>query len=130
MTISNCVALEPFGRLAYARDRLLEVDLGAVHADPLAPGRDVGRDGRADGEPLGQKQLLDRDGRGRLAVRADDVNRGVRALRIAERGEQRAHAVEPEAVARPGAHPVEPFDRAGHAASVAPSARLERFLSA
>ena len=56
-----------------------------------------------DREPVGEKQLLDRDRRGRLAVRPDDVDRRVRVLRVAERGEQRAHALEPEAVARPGA---------------------------
>ena len=48
VTISNWVALEPLGRLADARDCLLEVGLRPVHPDPLAPGRDVRRDRRAD----------------------------------------------------------------------------------
>ena len=60
--------------------------------------------------PLGQKQLLDGDRRGRLPVGADDVDRGVRGLRVAELRKQFAHSLEPEAVARPGRERIEPPD--------------------
>ena len=90
------------------RHRLLEVRLGAVDPDPLAPARHVRRDGRADREPLGEEELLDRDRRRRLPVRAHDVDRGVRLLRVAELGEERAHPLEPEAFAGPGRERVEP----------------------
>ena len=95
---------------ADACDHTLEVGLGAVQPDPLRPAGDVRRDRRADGEPHGEKQLLDSDRRGRLAVRADHVDRRIRVLRVAELSEENAHAVEPEAVPRPRAHRVEPLD--------------------
>ena len=40
----------------------------------------------------------------------DDVMAGVGLLRVAQLREQRAHPLEPEAVARPRAHRVEPLD--------------------
>ena len=123
MTISNCVAPS---RSATARTRATASSKSA--SAPSTRIRSLqhatwGEMRRADGEPLGEQQLLDRDRRGRLAVRADDVDRGIRVLRVAELGEERAHAVEPEAVARPRAERVEPLD-GGHAASVAPSLAL------
>ena len=76
--------------------RRLEVGLVAVDRDPLGPRADVRRDGRADGEPLGEQERLDRPRRRRLAVRADDVDRRVGELRVAERREQRPHPAQPE----------------------------------
>ena len=94
----------------HAHHGLVEVCFPSIDADPLAPARDVGRDRGTDREPLGEEQLLDRHRRGRLAVRSDDVDRGIRVLRITERVEEHAHAVEPEAVPRPRAHRIEPLD--------------------
>ena len=90
-----------------ARDRRLEVGLCAVDRDPLGPRADVRRDGRADRQTLGEEQRLDRPRRGRLAVRADDVDGREGELRVAERGEQRPHPPEPELL-RPGAEARDP----------------------
>ena len=101
---------------ADAADCGLEVRLPSFQPDPLGPAYDVRRDRRADTQSFGEEQLLDRHRGRRLAVRPDDVDRRVRELRVPDRGEQRAHAVEPEAVARPRAHRVEPLD-GGHPAN-------------
>ena len=73
--------------------------------------RDVRREVRARrAGPSRAEELLDHPRRRRLAVRPDDVHGGQAALRLAERGEQRAHPLEPEAVARPGRERLEPGD--------------------
>ena len=83
-------------RLAHARDRALEVGLLATAPDPLAPPAHVGREVRADVQARGGEMLLDRARRGRLAVRADDVDRGIPLVRVAERVEQHPHPPEAE----------------------------------
>ena len=62
---------------------------------------------RADARALGAQQRLDRPRRRRLAVRADDVDRRIGELRVAERGEQRPHPPEPELL-RPRRQRLEP----------------------
>ena len=79
----------------------------AVDADPLGPAADVGRDRRADRETFGAEQRLDRQRRGRLAVRADDVDRRIGELWVTERGEERPHPPQPEPL-RPRRLGVEP----------------------
>ena len=69
-------------RRADPSDGSFEVGLGAVHPDSLAPGRNVWRDRRADGESLREQELLDGHRRGRLSVRTDDVDRWIRVLRV------------------------------------------------
>ena len=85
-----------------ARERLLQIGVTTVDADPLRPRPNVRRHRRADREPVGEQQRLDLAGRRRLPVRPDDVDRRIRALRVSELVQQGLHAVEPEAVRRPG----------------------------
>ncbi len=94
---------EPLGRRADALDRALEVGLRATDADPLGPTRDVRRVVAAGEEPLARERLLDRPRRRSLAVRADDVDGRIRALRVPELLQQGEDPVEPEPVLRPGA---------------------------
>ena len=97
VSTSNCVAPEPLGRGPHARDRALEVGGLARRPDPLAPAaRRAARCTRRRAAPRARSSAADRPRRRRLAVRADDVDRRVGALRVAERGEQRAHPVEAE----------------------------------
>ena len=94
VSTSNCVAPAACGRTrARARSRSAS---RAVDLDPLRPAAHVRRDVRADAQPRRVEQRRAHQRRRRLAVRADDVDRGKRALRLAERGEQRPHAAEPE----------------------------------
>jgi hypothetical protein len=79
---------------ANPRDGPLEA--GLVTIQPLVPAGDVRRGVRAHAQPFAAKQLGDHAGGGRLPVRADDVNRGVGVLWIAEAGEERPHPVEAE----------------------------------
>ena len=79
---------------ANPRDGPLEA--GLITIQPLVPAGDVRRRVRANAKTLAPQQLGDRAGGGRLPVRADDVNRGIRVLRIAEAREQRPHPVEAE----------------------------------
>ena len=72
-----------------------------IGVESLVPAADVRRRVRADVEILRSKQRGDRARRRRLAVRSDDVHGAVRALRIAQRIEERVHASEPELL-RPG----------------------------
>ena len=103
--------------LGRGADRLhnrLEVDLLAVEPDPLAPGCDVRGDRRPHREALPEEKLLDRDRCRRLPVRADDVDRGKRVLRIAEHREQLVHSREAETLPWPGRERVEPRGTRAH----------------
>ena len=95
--------LERLGLGTHALDRRLEVRFFPAHADPLAPAAHVWREIRADRQPGAGEQCLCRARHRRLPVRPDDVDRRIAELRIAEPGEQRLDALEPEAVLRPGA---------------------------
>ena len=75
---------EALRRRTDSLDRDLEVGVFAVDLDPLAPARDVRRRVGADRQALPTKERSGAAGRRRLAVRADDVDRTVRALRLAE----------------------------------------------
>ena len=88
-----------------------EVGLLAADADPLAPAADVRGHVRADPEPGAGQERLRHPRRRRLAVRADDVDGRVAELRVAELGEQRTHALDPEAVRRPRAQRSDPLSR-------------------
>ena len=95
---------------AHAADRALEVGLLPAAPDPLAPPADVGREVRADVQTRGGEMRFDRARRGRLAVRADDVDRGVLLVRVAERVEQHPHPPEAELL-RPGVESTRPSQR-------------------
>src|SRR5262249_56161099 len=71
-----------------APDRALEVGLLAADADAFRPAANVRRVVRADAQAFPRQQLLDRSRRRALAVRADDVNRRVRVLGLAEVAQQ------------------------------------------
>ena len=93
------------GVRADARERGVEVCVCAVDLDPLRPAAHVRRHVRADVEPLGPEQLRSQERRRRLPVRADDVDRRIAALRVAEVGEQLLHASEAELL-RPRRQPL------------------------
>ena len=80
----------------------------------LGPRAHVRREVGADAEAGVAEELLDHPRRRRLAVRPDDVDRREARLRIAERGEQRPHPLEPETVLRPRREALQPGER-GHA---------------
>jgi hypothetical protein len=80
----------------HAREGGLEAGRLPSHRDPLAPLAHVRRDGRADRQAFGEEQRLDRPRRRRLAVRADDVDRRIDQLRVAQRRQQRPHPPQPE----------------------------------
>ena len=107
---------QALGRGTNALDRAFEVCLGAADPDPLGPAGHVGRVVAARQKTLVRQRLLDRPRRRPLPVRADDVDRAVRALRIAELREQRDDPVEPEPVLRPGAQSFYVFNRRAHRA--------------
>ena len=90
-----------------ARDRHLEVGVEAVELDPLRPGAHVRRDVRAHVQALGAEQRGCQERRRRLAVRADDVDRRVAPLRLAEIGEQPLHPPEAELLG-PGRERLQP----------------------
>jgi hypothetical protein len=71
-----------------AREHRFQVGVAPVDLDPLRPAADVRRDVRADTQALSSQQCRREERRRRLAVRADDVDRRVVALRVAEVGEQ------------------------------------------
>ena len=79
---------------AHARDRSLERVRVGVEA--LVPAAHVRRRVRADGQAVHAEQLGDRARRRRLAVRADDVHRPERTLRVSERVEECVHPAEAE----------------------------------
>ena len=111
--------LEKLGLGAHALDRRVEVRFVPAHANPLAPSAHVWREIRADRESGAGEQCLSRARHRRLAVRPDDVNRGVAELRVAEPGKQCLDALEPEAVLRPGAQRLDELS-----SLMAPSSRL------
>ena len=85
VTASNCVASEASAAGRTRVQRPLEVRLAPVDADPLGPAGHVGREcTRRRRAPSREQRLLDRARRRRLAVRADDVDRWVLQLRVAE----------------------------------------------
>ena len=96
------------GGSPHSADRGAEVDLVAIDANSLWPVGDMRRDRRADAEPVREQQRFDRARGRRLAVRSDDVDCGVRVLRLPERFEQRPHPIEPEAVDRPRRQRLDP----------------------
>src|SRR6185437_436711 len=100
--------VEAFRSRADRLDRALEVRLLPTDADPLAPATDVRREVGADREARVREQRLGRPRRRRLPVRADDVDRRIPPLRIAELGEQRADPLEPEALCGPRAQALNP----------------------
>ena len=63
-------------------------------ADPLVDAGQVRAGEAAGAQPVLAQQRLDHAGGRRLAVRAGDVHRAERALRVAQQVEHRAHAVE------------------------------------
>ena len=79
--------MDLFGGRAQAADRGLEINVFAVDLDPFAPTRDMGRGVGADGEAFSHEEGGCPPRRRRLPVRADDVNCGVGALRLAELGQ-------------------------------------------
>ena len=87
--------------LANTADRALEVGLGPTAPDSLAPAAHVGREIRADVQARGGEMRFDRSRRRRLAVRPDDVDRGIALMRVAERVEQHPHPPQAE-LFRPG----------------------------
>jgi hypothetical protein len=95
--------LEALGRLADAVDGGVEVGFAVLDPDALAPAADVRGEVGADSEPFLRQQRLCRARDRRLPIGADDVDRRIAELRIAQRAEERLDAVEPEAVLRPGA---------------------------
>ena len=105
---SNCVAPAAcdWTRASAARD----VGVGAVDLDPLGPTAHVRRDVRADTKPRVTEERRRHQRRRGLPVRADDVDRRVRELRVAERGEQFSHAPEPELLG-PRREALEPPER-------------------
>ena len=110
----RCV--DAFGRGTDTLDCGVEVSLGAANADALAPATYVRREVGADREAFAREQFLGRARDRRLAVRADDVDRRVAQLRIAELGEERLDAVETEPLLRPGAQRLDELSRRGHRA--------------
>ncbi len=85
---------DPLRRGPDARDRAFEAL--RVGVEPLVPAGDMRRGVGPDPEPLGTEERRRQPRRRRLAVRADDVDRRERLLRIVELGEERVHPVEPE----------------------------------
>jgi hypothetical protein len=79
-----------------ALDGGLEVDGRAVDVDALAPAGDVRRRVGARPQPGAGHQRAGHPRRRRLPVRADDVNRRVAALRVAEVTQQRLHSLQSE----------------------------------
>ena len=104
---------ERLGRRPHARDRALEARRASVSSRSCQPAT-CGEVYAPTRSPSRAEQRRRRPRRRRLAVRADDVDRRVGALRVAELGEQRAHPVEPELRPGPGAEqrrdPVSPAD--------------------
>ncbi len=87
---------------AHAGDGVVEVGFEAIDANPLAPALDMRRDRRAHARPS------DRSSCSMVIVAVDfpfvptTWIAGYASLRVAELRKQFAHALEPEAVARPG----------------------------
>ena len=117
VTISNCVASSASAGATHAprlpRSRPLCRRPGFARSTTRRAARWSSRR-----RALREQQLLDRD---RVAVDLpfvpDDVDRGARGLRFAELRQERAHPLEPEAVARPRAHRIEPLDGGRHSAT-------------
>jgi hypothetical protein len=93
-------AVDLRGRGRRALDRGAEggrLEVGVADPDALGEAREVRREERARARPVRLEQRGGHaDGRA-LAVRADDVDRAEALLRRAERREQPAHALQPEA---------------------------------
>ena len=94
VSASNCVAPPPRPP-ARTRATARSNDSGSVSRRSCQP-LTCGDVYAPTSSPSRAQQRRDRARRRRLAVRADDVDRRERALRIAERVEERAHPVEPE----------------------------------
>src|SRR5207302_7400065 len=92
-----------------------EINVFAVHLDPLAPTRDVGRGVGADRQACSRQEGGCPSRRRRLAVRADDVDCGVSALRLAELGEQVTHPPQAELLG-PGRKRLDELSLRGHRA--------------
>ena len=101
--ISNCVAPS---RVAASRTRATARSKSAspfrTRMRSLQP-RTCGEKYAPTREPGVREERLRQACRRRLAVRADDVDRRIPLLRVAELCEQRVHALRPEAVRRPRA---------------------------
>ena len=81
-----------------------------IGVQPLVPAAHVRRRVRADVETVRAEQCGDRPRGGRLAVRADDMHRSERPLRVPQRLEQRSHAPEAELLG-PGRERCDPLRR-------------------
>jgi hypothetical protein len=71
-------------------------DRALIDLDPLPPADDVRRQVRADPSPLAAEAGRCKSGRRGLAVGADDLDRGCRAVGVVERSKQPHHALQAE----------------------------------
>src|SRR5207245_2431475 len=94
----------------HALDCAAEVGLLPTHADPLRPAGDVWRVVATRGGAFRGQRLFDRAGGGAFPIRAHDVDGAETELWVAQLGEERAHALEPELLG-PGGQALDVLNR-------------------